>query len=1257
MDSADDSDIDLGDLNFPDTDAMSADSDQIRVLLKDDQEHYETRHLSPKARNVAIKMEKAEFGPDLLPFTPYEIIDLTDTDIAIKKEIPDPNSVFTLFKNGEFIDITDTDDCLEGIHSKTQLPDLGDSIIEISDGEDNPEEIIVFDDGSTSVAIKQEDPDVELLGASRNVAGIHDSSSSSSEDEPTLAKFSPKLDMNKFLLNKPKPKPPPVSLEKIREMQRKYAEFKKLQMKTGAGAIFRLPGKSNNVENGFEWMENTVIPDNTRDFQDLKMRYKAKRKARQNTLEDDVAYKKAQNEENSRVKRLAQDIADSEEEAEESDDGLFVPQGSLAAYARRPFSMRMDENDDDSDNSTDGVVPPEKPSLNKKKADEIKSKPDLKAKRARAKAFKKELRSNMMAGIEMILLRDQKREVDRAAREAEAQQASKSKKRKSKGNEFMGAKRTKTGRMNNIGSLTTSNIYDDSNANLDRQALPVVTETRKKEFMTSLIANIPLEDKKQANQDRIDIVKASKILALRNVVPDGKGNWKYRGMKSSLYHYQVTGAACMKLRETGEQHPYGGILADEMGLGKTVQMIATMISNRQTDREMPRCTLIVCSPALMRQWELELESHAESDIFPRIMRHHAGAKVQGKGAEQDLEGADIVLTTYGEVVRSYPSCDLPKHLKTLTEKEEWWSKEWEEKRDLLHRAHFYRVVLDEAQVIKNHTSQTSIACRALMAKHRWAISGTPIQNRLDELFPYFKFLRVRHTGSMSIFRQNFCLKDSDVCNKRLHSFLEGLMIRRTHQDTLLGAPLMKLPKNTQVNIELKMNQVEKRIYEKIRLRCVRAINAASRNVDFDDNATFKMVIVYFQRLRQMVAHIFMVQEFLQTNCSMAYMESLQDDILSESDDDDIEGKMLLGLRRMIQEKDESKGRLGVGLEFSTPEDEAAVSKAVKKRKTSELILTFRKMLKGLKKYSKWTEFREQTMCQKCGEQPDDPYVTSCLHLYCKDCLSDLGYRSSERDLDSTPCVKCGVIFTESQSCEGLKELEIKDLSASIFQQEEKTPAEQNFRLTMDYVDGKDGLILSTKTAAVKAQIERWLKEDPDRKIIVFTEWLMVMHIIGKICQKQGWKCTHYNGKMSYKARDQSLDAFRHPDLGIKILIASLKCGGTGLNLTIASKVICVDLWFNRCVEQQAFARVHRIGQKEETYITRYVMKDTVDERLVAMQEEKHEVISAAMDDRTILAHLTLPELLKLFGPVAYDENSKPFILVDDENGLLPRETT
>jgi len=101
--------------------------------------------------------------------------------------------------------------------------------------------------------------------------------------------------------------------------------------------------------------------------------------------------------------------------------------------------------------------------------------------------------------------------------------------------------------------------------------LPMATGKKRKEFLASLIADIPLKDQKQANSDRIDLDNAAKILWLRNVHPDGKGGWKMKGMKSSLYHYQVQGAARMKMRETGEQAPNGGILADDMvGFGMSI---------------------------------------------------------------------------------------------------------------------------------------------------------------------------------------------------------------------------------------------------------------------------------------------------------------------------------------------------------------------------------------------------------------------------------------------------------------------------------------------------------------------------------------------------------------------------------------------------------------------------------------------------------------------------------------------------------------
>ena len=120
----------------------------------------------------------------------------------------------------------------------------------------------------------------------------------------------------------------------------------------------------------------------------------------------------------------------------------------------------------------------------------------------------------------------------------------------------------------------------------------------------------------------------------------------------------------------------------------------------------------------------------------------------------------------------------------------------------------------------------------------------------------------------------------------------------------------------------------------------------------------------------------------------------------------------------------------------------------------------------------------------------------------------------------------------------------------------------------------------------------------------------------------------YHGNQSPVARDKTLKDFKEkPDK--KILIMSLKAGGLGLNITVASRVILMDLWFNSAIENQgkvdafcrlphisndtiAIARIHRIGQTRPTTIVRIVVENSVDDRLMALQERKNKMIGKAM---------------------------------------------
>ena len=111
----------------------------------------------------------------------------------------------------------------------------------------------------------------------------------------------------------------------------------------------------------------------------------------------------------------------------------------------------------------------------------------------------------------------------------------------------------------------------------------------------------------------------------------------------------------------------------------------------------------------------ELNEHCEPRFFKRIFRYDATSKMKGEGVEYIMQEADVVFTTYQEVMSSYPKCDIPKDTDE-DEKKRLWAENWEKHRGVLHRVHFHRIVLDEAHAIKNHRSQTSIACRGLMAK-------------------------------------------------------------------------------------------------------------------------------------------------------------------------------------------------------------------------------------------------------------------------------------------------------------------------------------------------------------------------------------------------------------------------------------------------------------------------------------------------------------------------------------------------------------
>jgi superfamily II DNA or RNA helicase len=226
-----------------------------------------------------------------------------------------------------------------------------------------------------------------------------------------------------------------------------------------------------------------------------------------------------------------------------------------------------------------------------------------------------------------------------------------------------------------------------------------------------------------------------------------------RGLRGALRPYQRAGYDWLWfLRESGLH----GVLADEMGLGKTHQAMALLLAAREAGASGP--SLIVCPTSVLDHWEAKILAHAP-DLKP--LRHH--------GLRRPPLPPDglppVVLTTYAILAR-----DL----------------------EALARIAWDTVVLDEAQKIKNPATKTARACRALRARHRLALTGTPIENRLTELWAIFDFLMPGYLGSREDFRQRYATPIGNGGDAgaaaTLRRVIHPFKLRRLKADVLADLP-------------------------------------------------------------------------------------------------------------------------------------------------------------------------------------------------------------------------------------------------------------------------------------------------------------------------------------------------------------------------------------------------------------------------------------------------------------------------------------
>ncbi|WP_244844072.1 DEAD/DEAH box helicase [Actinocatenispora sera] len=248
--------------------------------------------------------------------------------------------------------------------------------------------------------------------------------------------------------------------------------------------------------------------------------------------------------------------------------------------------------------------------------------------------------------------------------------------------------------------------------------------------------------------------------------------------RAVLRPYQQRGLAWLGLMS---RLGIGAVLADDMGLGKTVQVLALLAAERGDGP-----TLLICPMSLVGNWQRETERFAP-DLTIHV--HHGGQRLSGRALADAVGRCDLVVTTYGVAHRDV-----------------------EQLRDIGWR----RVVVDEAQYIKNSGTRQSAAIRRLPARHRIALTGTPVENRLTELHAILDFANPGLFGSRAAFRERYAVPieqdDNDRAAAAFRRRIRPFVLRRLKTDPAVAA---ELPDKAEMTVLCNLTAEQATLYQAV----------------------------------------------------------------------------------------------------------------------------------------------------------------------------------------------------------------------------------------------------------------------------------------------------------------------------------------------------------------------------------------------------------------------------------------------------------
>jgi SNF2 family DNA or RNA helicase len=650
------------------------------------------------------------------------------------------------------------------------------------------------------------------------------------------------------------------------------------------------------------------------------------------------------------------------------------------------------------------------------------------------------------------------------------------------------------------------------------------------------------------------------------------------GLKVTLLPHQIEGVKWMCDKETGRRatkgiFPKGGILADDMGLGKTVQAIALLLKNRkseidehsetsdETDKDekiepsapVSKCTLVVAPLALIKQWEAEILDKVEKTHKLRVCIYHGTNRAK---TARSLDDFDVVITTYGTLTSESATAASDKGKKTG-----------------IFALNWFRIILDEAHTIKNRNAKATQAACALDAKFRWCLTGTPMQNNLDELQSLIKFLRIKPFDDLAVWRDQISRPLANgrggLAIQRLQVYLKAFMKRRT-KDVLKGnqddedgeakegekkrSNGFKIVKRDVIRVDAEFMPGEMSFYKRLEARTENSLEQM-----MGSKLDYAGALVLLLRLRQSCNHPDLVKSDLAADKDVLLQNdnaSSQKKESKASDLDDVAD--LFGALSVVTKKCDI-----CQTELSQAESKSGATRCGECEK--DLNTDF--MGKEKKHKEKKHKHRKEGVAE---DQParsrrnrrvvidsddEDEGEAEWIVPENQRKMPSLGKAGGSDDEDAEGGGDW-IGTDDSDTDDDIPDSPTAKKSKPIALSESEDESDTDDDIYTD--EGENGELPSTK---VRHLMKILHKESGEYKFIVFSVFTSMLDKIEPFLKRANIGFARYDGSMRNDHREASLNKLRN-NSGTRVLLCSLRAGALGLNLTAASRVVILEPFWN-----------------------------------------------------------------------------------------------